>query len=104
MADRTTRLSVLVLAVLIFVVMWATVSAKPWAASKRDARLTALAQRERSLRADARLVRRIVATRAAQYRAALARRNALSASSQAAPATPSVRVVNLPPLTITKTS
>ena len=111
MTDRTTRLYTLVVAVLVFVVAWAAIAAKPWVSSKPDPRLAALAQRERLLRADAKLVRQIVATRSAVYRSALAQRqNRIATASNRTlaaaqiNAAPAVRVVNLPPLTITKTS
>ena len=110
MTDRTTRLSTLVVAVLVFVVAWAAIAARPWAAAKPDPRLAALAQREQMLRADAKLVRQIVAKRAAAYQSALAgRQKQITAATNrtlavAKVAAPAVRVVNLPPLTITKTS
>jgi len=109
MTDRVTRLSTLVVAVLVFVVAWAAVAARPWAATKPDPRLAVLAQRERILRADAKLVQQIVSARAAAYHSALATRRTQIAASQSrtlatAASAPSVRVVNLPPLTITKTS
>ena len=109
MTDRTTRLYTFVVAVLVFVVMWAAVAAKPWASPKPDPRLAALAQRERLLRADAKLVQQIVAARGATYRSVLSRQKAQRAGTRTlatvqTAATPAVRVVNLPPLTITKTS
>ena len=111
MTDRFTRLSTLVVAVLVFVVAWAAIAARPWAAAKPDARLAALAQRERLLRADAKRVQQIVAKRSATYQSALAQRqkqiaNASARALAVAPtsATTAVRIVNLPPITITKTS
>jgi len=111
MTDRFTRLSTLVIAVLVFVVAWAAVAAKPWASAKPDPRLAALTQREQLLRADARRVRQIVAKRSATYQSALAQRKSQLAAANtrllaSAPpsAAPAVRVVNLPPLTITRTS
>ena len=110
MTDRVTRLCTLVVAILVFVVVWATVAARPWISAKPDQRLVALAQRERLLRADAKLVRQIVAAHSATYRSAFAQRQkqlgAASTRSLAAArvAAPTVRIVNLPPLTITKTS
>lgn len=110
MTDRSTRLYTLVVAVLVFVVAWAVISASPWVSAKPDPRLAALAQRERLLHADAKLVRQIVIKRSALYRSALTQRQtqiatasnrALAAQTNAAPV---VRIVNLPPLTITKTS
>ena len=111
MTDRTTRLYTLVVAGLVFVVAWAAVAARPWVSAKPDPRLAALAQRERLLRADARLVRQIVAKRSTAYRSALAQRQRQIATASTrtlataqTSAAPVVRVVNLPPLTITKTS
>ena len=110
MTDRVTRVYVLVVAVLVFAVTWAAVAARPWAAARPDPRLAALAQRERQLRADARLVQQIVAARANLNRSTLAQSRQRQtggtrslAAATAAPA-PAVRVVNLPPLTITRTS
>jgi hypothetical protein len=107
MTDRTVRLYAVVVAVLVFFVTWAAVAARPWAATKTDPRLAALAQREQRLRADARLVKLVVDRRFAAYNATLARRQVQLAAvtTGAAPSTSAaVRVVNLPPLTITKTS
>lgn len=103
MTDRTTRLTVLVVAVLVFVVTWAAVAARPWVTAKPDPRLAALAQRERVLRVDAKLVGQIVAARAAVSRTASSAAGNTSLAS-ATTAAPVVRVVNLPPLTITRTS
>lgn len=111
MTDRTTRLYTLVVAVLVFAVAWAAIAARPWAAAKPDPRLAALAQRERLLRADAKLVRQIVAKRSAAYQLALAQRQKRIATASTrrlagvgTGVAPAVRIVNLPPLTITKTS
>ena len=97
MTDRVTRLYVLVVAVLVFVLLWAVVAANPWARAKPDPRLAALEQRARHLRVDAKLVGQIVALRARQNAAA-------TTLGSPRPAAPTVRVVNLPPLTVTKTS
>jgi hypothetical protein len=109
MTDRVTRLYTLVVAVLVFVVAWAAIAARPWQTARPDPRLAALAQRERALRVDAKLVGQIVSARAAAYHSAVATRQAqIAAAGSRTPATassaPAVRVVNLPPLTITKTS
>jgi hypothetical protein len=100
------------------------------AAAARDPRLAALQAREKRLRAEALAVKKVVDRRWAVYRAQLALRNqeikairaanakagtaslaSASAPSYSAPSTPapappspSVRVVTLPPLTITRTS
>jgi hypothetical protein len=97
MTDHVARLYALVVAVLVFFVAWAAIAARPWAKSvtasaAQDPRLVALAAREQRVRAEALAVRRVLA----------ARRKAAAAAG--APAQPSVRVVTLPPLTITRTS
>jgi hypothetical protein len=109
--DTSHRIYAGAIALVVFCVSWATVAAKPWATTKPDPRLAALAQREQSLRADARLVQRVVDRRLAAYRIALKARNAQIAAARvrsqqaaAAAAAPTVRVVNLPPLTVTRTS
>ena len=109
--DRTLRLYAVVVAVLVFFVAWAAVAARPWATTKSDPRLAALAKREQQLRTDARLVKLVVDKRFATYRAALAQRQAQNAQNATATrglavsqSSAAVRVVNLPPLTITKTS
>jgi len=114
MTDGRHRLHATVLAVTVFFVLWATVAARPWvdASAGADPRIAALNAREQQLRADAKVVQEIVARRTAAYRAAraqrlaeIARRDARPAPSVQAGATPApVRIVNLPPLTVTKTS
>jgi pyruvate/2-oxoglutarate dehydrogenase complex dihydrolipoamide acyltransferase (E2) component len=128
------RLYALAVALLIFFLAWATIAAHPWKASAsavRDPRVVALAARERRLRRDAVVVRRVVERRWAKYRvelrvrrreiAAAHRRQlaaqrvaqaaeaaAAQAASAPAPvassAAPPVQVVTLPPVTITRTS
>ena len=110
--DTSHRLYAVVIAVVVFCVSWAAVAAKPWVTPKPDPRLAALAQREQQLRVDAKLVQNAVDRRLAAYRVALKSRNAQIAAAQAqahqaqlaAAAAPVVRVVNLPPLTVTRTS
>lgn len=126
MTSHAGRLYALVAGVVVFFVAWASIAAHPWSSVKaaRDPRLAALAAREQRLRADARLVQQVVGRRFSDYRrrfaaykAALARRQAqLAAARSAAAAAPSaaapasyaggggVRIVNLPPLVITRTS
>jgi hypothetical protein len=122
MTSHTGRLYALGASLLAFFLVWAVIAAHPWASAKtaRDPRLVALAQREQRLRREAGLVQKIVTRRFAAYqrrfaayKAALARRQArLAAAAQLAavrPAAPAyssagVRVVTLPPLTITRTS
>jgi hypothetical protein len=119
MTSHVARLYGLVAAVLVFFVAWAAIAAHPWQAKSAagDPRLAALQLREQRLRAESLAVKRIVDRRWAAYRAQLAlrkqeiaaikARNAKAAAALAsAPAAvaPPVRVVTLPPLTITRTS
>jgi hypothetical protein len=128
MTSHTGRLYALAAGIVAFFVAWAVIAAHPWSTVKaaRDPRLLALAAREQRLRNDARLVQQVVARRFSDYRrrfaaykAALARQQAqLAAARRAAAAAPAysapasygggggggVRVVNLPPLVITRTS
>lgn len=111
MTDTSHRVYAVVLALVVFLVSWAAVAAKPWATAKPDPRLAQLALREQRLRADAKLVQQVVDRRMAAYRVQLRTRQAQIASAQARSlqvsqptAAPAVRVVNLPPLTITRTS
>jgi hypothetical protein len=93
MTSHTGRLYALALALVVFFLGWAAVAARPWTATaKPDPRLQALAIRQAMLRQEAKLVAQIVAQRKAATPAA--------AQSVSAP----VKVVNLPPLTITRTS
>lgn len=81
------RLYTLALALVVFFLAWAVAAARPWGrAAAPDPRMKALAVRAAQLQRDAQLVNRIVAARSHR------------------PAAPAVRVVNLPPVTITRTS
>ena len=116
MTDHVGRLYALVASVVVFLVAWAVVAAHPWAPRPaQDPRLVALAARQQRLQRESVLVKRIVDRRWAAYRSALTRRNAaaakiaahnsaLAAMATASAAQPSVRVVNLPPLVVTRTS
>lgn len=118
MTSHVARLYAVALALVVFFLTWAMVAAKPWASSgaqKADPRLAALAAREQRIRHESLVVRRIVRRRWALYRVELRKRNALIAARQAqnaaaarvaatAAAAPSVSVVSLPPVTITRTS
>ena len=94
MANHTARLYVVALTLVIFFVGWAAIAARPWAQSANDPRLQALAVRSAQLKQQAALVNQIVALRAKQSTRQLA----------SATTAPAVKVVNLPPLTITRTS
>jgi hypothetical protein len=125
MTSNVGRLYALSVALVAFFLAWAVIAAHPWSTTKAaaDPRLAALAQRERRLRHEARLVQKIVGRRFldyrrrfAAYKAALARRQSQVAAARLASATtasapsasasypPSVRVVTLPPLVVTRTS
>lgn len=120
MTNHVGRLYSIAAALLVFFVLWVSIASRPWATHAADARLTALTSREQKLRRDSLIVKKVVERRWAVYRVQLARRNAAiaavhlrqrrltAAAHAAAPPVPysssAVRVVNLPPLTITKTS
>jgi hypothetical protein len=98
-------LYVVALALVVFFLAWATLAAHPWGAPRRDPRAAALVAREARLQQEAKLVNQVVAARWAAYRAELKVRRSQIAAAQRAPApAPSVRVVTLPPLTITRSS
>ena len=103
MTSPVGRLYATALALVLFFLTWAVVAARPWTSAAADPRLRALALREARLRAEAKHVNAIVARRFADYRRALAARRAAQARAVRA-AAPAVQVVNLPPLTITRTS
>ena len=106
MTSHVGRLYAAAAALLVFFVLWAAIAARPWQSKSAtaDPRLAALVKREQQLRREAVLVQRIVDRRAAAYRSALTQRRTLLASAETTAPSPSVRVVTLPPLTITKTS
>ena len=112
MTSHVGRLYAIALALVLFFVVWVAVAARPWVTAAPDPRPRALQARELKLRAEARLVDRVVARRWAVYRKELGARNAQIALARrraaqapvAAVAAPAVRVVTLPPLTITRTS
>ena len=109
MTDTSHRTYAAVVALVIFLLFWVAIAARPWTTVRADPRLVALQAREQRLRLDAARAARIVDRRYAAYRIALmARRAAIArARSQAvrtASQAPPVRVVTLPPLTLTRTS
>ncbi len=112
MTDTSHRIYAVVVALVVFLVSWAAIAARPWATVQPDPRLAALAQRQQRLQADAKLVQQVVDRRMAAYRVALRARQVQIAqtrsravlAAQSTAAAPTVRVVNLPPLTITRTS
>jgi hypothetical protein len=113
MTSHVGRLYALALALLVLFLTWTTVAARPWVHTTRrvaDPRVAALAAREQRLRHESLAVRRIVQKRWTVYRVELQKRKAQIAAAQQAQlatapaAAPSVRVVTLPPLTVTRTS
>jgi hypothetical protein len=98
MANHTARLYALALGLVAFFLAWAVVAARPWAPTTADPRLHTLSVRAAELRREAKLVNEIVALRAKASAAPTA-----PAASALAPAQ-AVQVVNLPPVTITRTS
>ena len=95
MTSHTGRLYALAVALVVFFLAWAVVAAHPWQKTAADPRLKVLAVRQAQLQREAKLVQQVVA-----QRHSAATRSQRLASVQA----PAVRVVNLPPLTITRTS
>jgi hypothetical protein len=128
MTNHVGRLYILAASILVLFVAWAVVATHPWQTQSHsttaDPRIRALAVRERRIRHQSLLVKRIVARRWHHYQVALAARKREIAAAQkkhrdalaaaaAAPApsssggyssSPSVQVVTLPPLTVTRTS
>ena len=105
MTNHVLRLYTAAVALVVFFVAWAAVAANPWKknpSSGSAAALTALTAREQRVQQEAALVQQIVSRRFKTYRAQLANRQRSLASQPVA--APAVRVVTLPPLTITKTS
>lgn len=125
MTSHILRLYALVAGTVIFFVTWAAVAAHPWATTptKTDPRLSALAAREQRLRHESVRVQRVVERRFARHRRELRVRRSeiaralarqararaaaaaqVSVAAPAAPSAPAVRVVQLPPLVVTRTS
>ena len=98
MTNHVGRLYAAAIGVLVLFLSWAAVAAHPWATPKASSQLQLIALREQALKRETALVNTILRQRAA---AAKASTQPISATPAAQP---SVRVVTLPPLTITKTS
>jgi hypothetical protein len=97
MTDHVARLYALAVAILVFLVAWTAVAARPWGSASTatpDPRVQALIVKQQRVRAEALAVQRVLA----------ARRQQAALASTTPPPAPSVRVVTLPPLTITRTS
>ena len=115
MTSHVGRLYALAITLLVFFVAWAAIAARPWASAKPDPRVQLIALRQQALKRETTLVnlvlrQRAAAAKQAQLAAAAKQTQRATAAKQAqlasAPAVsaPSVRVVTLPPLTITRTS
>ncbi len=117
MTNHVGRLYAAAIGVLVLFLSWAAVAAHPWATPAASPQLQLIALREQALKRETALVNtilreRAVAAKRSQLIAAQSARQAqqvqISQPVQAAQpvqsAQPSVRVVTLPPLTITKTS
>ena len=108
MTSHTGRLYALAVALVVFFLTCTLIAARPWVTAKPDPRLAALALRQRQLTRKSLMVQRVVQHRWTVYRVRLRERQAQIAAAHhaqlAAAAAPSVRVVSLPPLTITRTS
>ena len=117
MTNHVVRLYTLAVSIVVLFLAWAVIATHPWQAQAQrttDPRVHALVLRERHLRQEAVVVRRVVARRWRDYRIALAHRkqqitaaqhqHKQAVASAAAVSTPSVQVVTLPPLTVTRTS
>lgn len=94
MTSHVGRLYAMAIAVFVFFVIWAAVAAKPWKTAAPDPRLQQIALRQQALKHETALVNQILALRAKTPARVMA-----SASTS-----PAVRIVTLPPLTITRTS
>jgi len=112
MTSHVGRLYSIALALFVFFLTWVAIGARPWAATsaEKDPRVAELAKREQRLRHESVVVQRLVRKRWAAYRVELRKRQSeIAAAKQAqarpaAPAAPAVSVVNLPPVTSTRTS
>ena len=95
MTSHTGRLYATALALVVFFLGWAAIAARPWVTTaKVDPRMQVLAIRQAALQQQAKLVATIVAQRHAVTGKPAAIQNVSAA----------VKVVNLPPLTVTRTS
>jgi hypothetical protein len=113
MTSPVGRIYATALSLFAFFVTWALVAAHPWPSSPpaaSDPRLRALTAREKQIRREALVTRRVVERRWARYRVELARRNSQIAAARTAaqaappPVTPSVRIVSAPAATATSSS
>jgi hypothetical protein len=111
MTSQIGRIYATAVTLFVFFLTWAMVAARPAPSGSPSTgpELRALALREQRLQQESVAVQRVVARRWAAYRAQLAKRRSQIATAKqaqlaAAAAPPSVRVVPLPPVTVTRTS
>jgi hypothetical protein len=107
MTSHVARLYALVGGVLVFFLVWAGVTAHPWAAKStaaQDPRLVALTARQQRIHAESVRAQKIVALRWAAYHRALAARNKAATTQAVAVTAPAARIVTLPPLVVTRVS
>jgi hypothetical protein len=94
MTNHVVRLYVAAASIVVLFLAWAVIAAHPWPSKPAaDPRLIALAAHQRAYRQEVALVKTL-----------LARKQAAAAAAPATTAQPAVRVVTLPPLTITRVS
>ncbi|MDX6591847.1 MAG: hypothetical protein QOJ13_1043 [Gaiellales bacterium] len=113
MTDSTARVYAIAIALVVFFVAWAAISARPFAsAAGKDERIVALERREQELKRESVRVKRVVERRFADYgdklrqrQKAIAKvRSANRRAIAAAAATPSVSTVSVPSVTSTGSS
>lgn len=104
MTSHIGRVYVVAVSLLVFFLMWAVMAAKPWTSAAPSSRAQLIALREQALRRETKLVNQILRQRAAVAATAAAAAKAQTRQLASASAAPAVRVVTLPPLTITRTS
>jgi len=101
------RIYVFGAALLLFLLLWAGIAARPWVSAAPDRRLAALDVRQQRLSAQLIAAQRQQAARWSAYRSAATQRQrqVAAAATVVAPApTPTVRIVQLPALATTRTS
>jgi hypothetical protein len=103
MTSSVGRLYAIAGAIAVFFCTWLLVAAAPWAPAPSDPRLAALAARDQRVRLESVVVRRVVKDRWATYQRQLAQLQSQAAAPPVA-GPPAVRIVTLPPLTVTRSS
>jgi hypothetical protein len=102
MTSHVARLYTASASIVVFFLAWVVVAAKPWVTAPSDPRVTALAAREQRVQAESAAVQQLVNARWSAYRRELALRQQRAPAATAAP--PPVRIVTLPPATVTRSS